>query len=211
MTGQPGQARPRASELLERLLRPRPGEPSTLGERLAGLEDRAFGVLLLLFALPNLVPLPVPAASTVLGVPLVLLAVQMVLGLPRPHLPARLARWGPEHRVAERVAAGARSVLGRVERLSRPRWRFLANHRFRRALGVICLILAVVLSLPIPLGNQLPSLALSLIARGLLEEDGDCIAAGLAVGAVGLLVVASVLIAAEALPDLVRRIPALTR
>ena len=40
--------------------------------------DRAFGALLLVFALPNLLPLP-PGSSTVLGIPLMLISVQLAL------------------------------------------------------------------------------------------------------------------------------------
>jgi hypothetical protein len=199
----------RTSELLERLLRAHPaGEPWTLGERVAVLGDRAFGVLLLMFALPNLVPVPLPAMSTVLGVPLILLAGQMLIGLPRPRLPSRLARWRPERRHADHVVAGARGLLGRLERFVRPRWRFLADdRRVRHLLGAVCLALALVLALPIPLGNLLPALALSLIALGLLEKDGLVIAAGVALGAVGLLVVvASVLALAGSLPGVLRHV-----
>lgn len=198
----------RTSELLDRLLRDHPdGRSATLGDRVAVLGDRGFGVLLLVFALPNLVPMPLPAMSTVLGLPLILLAAQMLIGLTRPRLPTRLARWSPERRHADRVVAGARALLGRLERFVRPRWRFLADdRRSRHALGAVCLALALVLALPIPLGNLLPSLALSLIALGQLEKDGVVIAAGIAVGAVGLLVVASVFALAESLPAVLRHV-----
>jgi hypothetical protein len=199
----------RTSELLERLLRAHPtGEPWTLGDRVAVLGDRAFGVLLLMFALPNLLPVPLPGMSAVLGLPLVLLAAQMLIGLSRPRLPARLARWCPEPRHADHVVAGARRLLSRLERFVRPRWPFLADdRRVRHLLGAVCLALALVLALPIPLGNLLPALALSLIALGLLERDGLVVAVGVALGAVGLLVVvASVLAVAETLPGILRHL-----
>lgn len=37
--------------------------------------------------------------------------------------------------------------------------------------GLVCLLLSVVLVLPIPLGNVLPALAISLLALGVLARD----------------------------------------
>ena len=64
--------RVRTSDLLANYARHLNGERVTLGELVALLGNRSFGLLLLLFALPNLVPLP-PGSSTVFGLPLLLL------------------------------------------------------------------------------------------------------------------------------------------
>src|SRR5262245_21579476 len=61
---------------------------SQLSDRLA---DRAYGVLLFVFAFPNLVPLP-PFVSALLAVPIVLVAVQFIFGVPQPNFPAWLGR-----------------------------------------------------------------------------------------------------------------------
>ena len=58
------------------------------------------------------------------------------------------------------------------------------------------MLLAVVLVLPIPLGNMLPALAISMLALGILERDGFWILAGLAVAAVSAAVVSGVVFAA---------------
>ena len=62
--------------------------------------------------------------------------------------------------------------------------------------GLVRLLLAVVLVLPIPLGNMLPALAISMLALGILERDGFWILAGLAVAAVSAAVVSGVVFAA---------------
>jgi hypothetical protein len=54
--------------------------------------------------------------------------------------------------------------------------------------GLVCLqiavvLVAVVLVLPVPLGDMLPALAISLLALGVLERDGLWILAGLAAAA----------------------------
>lgn len=58
--------------------------------------------------------------------------------------------------------------------------------------GLVCLMLAVVLVLPIPMGNMLPALAISLMALGLLERDGVWIGAGLIMALVSMIVVSGV-------------------
>jgi len=60
---------------------------------------------------------------------------------------------------------------------------------FQRFVGAICLILAIIVMLPIPLGNMLPTLAICILALGVLEKDGAWIIMGAAAaaGAIGLL------------------------
>ena len=46
-------------------------------------------------------------------------------------------------------------------------------------MGAVCLLLSLILVLPIPFGNMLPSLAICIIALGMLERDGAWILGGL--------------------------------
>jgi hypothetical protein len=86
--------------------------------------------------------------------------------------------------------------LARAERLLRPRAVLLVLPPMEYLVGLVCLLLAVVLVLPIPLGNMLPALAISMLALGILERDGFWILAGLAVAAVSAAVVSGVVFAA---------------
>ena len=58
------------------------------------------------------------------------------------------------------------------------------------------LILAVILFLPLPLGNILPALTISLFSLAMLERDGLWVIAGLVMSVVSLVVVGSVVVAA---------------
>lgn len=154
------------------------GRPLTLGDLLEATGSRAHGVALLLLSLPEALPLPVPSASAVLGVPLVLISAHLVLFGERATLPRRLrARTLPAWLLGllrERVAP----VLARAERLSRARWMPLA--RGDRLLGVVCTYLSVLLLLPLPFFNVPPALCLVLIAWGMVQRDGLAVLAGLA-------------------------------
>jgi hypothetical protein len=85
--------------------------------------------------------------------------------------------------------------LERAETLLKPRASILAMPPVEYLVGSICLLLALVLVLPIPLGNMLPALAISLMALGLLERDGVWIGAGLIMAVVSMVVVSGVLFA----------------
>src|SRR5262245_14056215 len=83
---------PRTSTLLRDFIATQTEPRVTLGALRDALDDRGFGVLILFFALPNLVPVNIPLLSALLGVPLVLLAAQLAYGRHKPWLPDWLAR-----------------------------------------------------------------------------------------------------------------------
>ena len=68
----------RLSELLHDLA-DKAGERISLGALADAIGERSFAALMIIFAAPNLIPMP-PGASTVFGVPLLLVAVQLLLG-----------------------------------------------------------------------------------------------------------------------------------
>jgi len=149
--------------------------------------------LLLVFAFPNVLPAP-PGVSGILGLPLIYLAFQTMLGRV-PWLPRFIGeRAMPRERFAQLVDRLA-PWLARAERLLRPRWSVLVGHRAENVLGAVCLVLAVVLALPIPLGNMLPAFAICLIALGILERDGVWTSIGLLVGLGSLVLVSGVVYA----------------
>jgi hypothetical protein len=168
-------------------------ERVSVGDLLDELGDRALGALMFVFAVPNVLPVP-PGTSAILGTPLVFLAAQMMFGR-GPWLPAIVAKRSLSR---EDFAALVRRVipwLVKAEKLLRPRFSALASPPVEYAVGLVCLLLALVLALPIPLGNMLPALAISLLALGMLERDGYWIVAGLAAGVVAAAVVSGVVFA----------------
>lgn len=168
-------------------------ETIAINDLITLLGGRGRAGLILLFALPNVLPAP-PGMSGVLGVPLLYLSFQMMLGRV-PWLPRLVGhRALPRDRFAQLVETVA-PWLARAERLLRPRWPLLVNHRAEHAIGAFCLVLAAVLALPIPLGNMLPALAICLIALGVLERDGLWVLIGALVGVVSLFIVAGVVYA----------------
>lgn len=168
-------------------------ERISIGDLLAALGDRALAALLFVFAVPNVLPVP-PGTSTILGAPLVFLAAQLAFGR-QPWLPAFIA----DRTMTRADFAGLVRRIGpwlaRAERLLRPRAIALSQPPMEYLVGLVCLLLAMVLVLPVPLGNMLPALAISLLALGILERDGLWILAGLMAAAASAVVVSGVVFA----------------
>lgn len=146
-----------------------------------------------IFSFPNVSPTP-PGTSTILGAPLIFLAE-----------PLKLCRdlWLPQF-VANRSMTRSdfsslvqRIVpwLQRAKGLLCPHLTSCALPPMAYVVGLLSLLLAVLLVLPIPLGNVLPALAINLMALGVLERDGLWVLSGLTATGVAVFVVYGVVFA----------------
>lgn len=177
---QGAQCRP-LSIVLSELAAQKSVERISVGELLAALNDRAMAALLLMFALPNVIPTP-PGTSAVLGAPLVFLAAQLTFGR-RPWLPGFISRRSMPHSYFAAFVVRAVPWLQRAERMLQPRAQWLSRPPLEYGVGAVCLLMSVIIFLPIPMGNILPALSICLCALGILERDGVWIAAGLVASA----------------------------
>lgn len=157
------------------------------------LGDRAIGALMFVFAVPNVMPVP-PGVSAVLGTPLVFLAAQLMTGR-APWLPGVVAQRSLSREDFARLMDRVLPWLMRGEKLLRPRLGVWVRPPVEYLVGAICLLLAVVLVLPIPLGNTLPALAISVLALGVLERDGLWVLAGTVAAVIAGAVVSGVVLA----------------
>ena len=189
-------ARQPLSEIL-RELSERPQPSLSVGELMARVGGRAMGALLLIFGLFCILPLP-PGSTTLLGAPLVLLAPQLMFGAGAPWLPAKVRAQTVATADLKRGLPKVLRWLERAEALSRPRLLFLFSAWGQRAIGLVCTVLALVLILPIPLGNILPAASVSVLSLALVQRDGVLALAGyaLAAASAGVLVLAAEIIGA---------------
>jgi hypothetical protein len=168
------------------------GRDVTVGEILAALKDRGFGVFMILFALPNAV---IPGISFILGAPVVLFALQLAFGRDEVWLPEFMRRQKLSAELFQKVAARVEKFLVWVEKRSMPRWNSVVSGHGQRFLGLYIAVVAVFLMLPIPFGNILPAFGIALMAVGLIEKDGKAAAIGMVLGFLGNLYI-SVAVAA---------------
>lgn len=196
--GAPVRRRPRRlSQLFAQMARDADGQVSLASIRDA-LGDRSFAALLVLFAAFNLLPLP-PGATAISGLPLVIVSAQMMYGSKRTWLPRFLMDRSISAETFRRIMDWTVPRLIRLERLIQPRYWPFWRRQGDRVIGVMTFILAIVVTLPIPLGNWLPAASTALLGLSLVERDGILFAVGTALGVVAMVVIVAVFGSATAL------------
>jgi hypothetical protein len=175
------------SEVLSEQAR-RSDDTVELGSLLGSLQSRAHGAALLVFALPEALPIPTPSVSTILAVPLIIVSTHLLLFGDEADLPSRISRIRVPMRVVRAAIGAALPALRWAERWSRPRWPAIAGRVWLA--GGAALVLSVILLLPIPLFNLAPAFSLAVIGFGLIQRDGLVIVLGigLAVALIALMI-----------------------
>lgn len=157
-------------------------EKITIGRLIQVLGDRAFGIVVFIFALPNCIPLPgIPGFSTITGFPIVLFGIQMMLGK-QLWVPSRIAAYEFPRDQFIKVLTKALPTIKRVEWMLRPRLEWFASKPVERLIGLFFFIFGTILALPIPFANFPLGIAICLLALGLIERDGFVILVGIVVG-----------------------------
>lgn len=143
-----------------------------LGELVNAFGERGFGALLLLLGLLSAVIGGIPGTTTVIGVPIMVLSVQLIFRRDQLWMPRWLLK-----RSFDRAAyrASIAKTLGRlrmIERLSRPRLSVMTSEVGEVMIGLACVGLVVILMLPIIFANLAPSLIIAAFGFGLMQRDG---------------------------------------
>ena len=150
----------------------------TLREIRDRLDERGFGLLILILSVPCLVP-ALYGVPQIIGVPILLLAAQLLIGRREPWLPRVLLDRRVPNTWLDRMGEFATRRMGWFERLSRPRLAVFANGLGERVAAGF-MILAT-LTIVLPMTNTVPSIALALMAAGLIVRDGLFVLGGMAV------------------------------
>jgi hypothetical protein len=161
----------------------------TLGSLVEVFERKSFAIVfVLLLGVPAL-PLPTGGATHVFEIIAVVLALQLILGRETIWLPARWCRLelaGPRQK---RFIAGLMRMIRRLERFSRPRLRWLFDHRLTNIVFGVLVIAGCAgafFAPPFTGLDTLPALGVVLLSLGVLLEDFLVVVAGLAVGTAGV-------------------------
>ena len=145
-------------------------EPVPLHTLAALHGSAAPGTLLILLAAPCL--LPVPGVGTALGMGLLAMALAMWRGQASTVLSGRVAGFTMPAQWARRVLRLLAALHDIAARVTRKRLKQLADAGQHGVAAGGVAVMAVLIVLPIPLGNVLPALALMLLGLGLALRDG---------------------------------------
>ena len=178
-TGAPAR---RTSEILRQILADNPQDKISVEQILNSMGTSSFGTSIMVFSVPEVIPIPVPGLAAVVVLPTGILAAQMIAGSREVRLPKELLKRAIPRKV---FAAAVKAILPHLERAEkrvRPRWQWATSPAAKRFLGAFILLLAGFMSLPIPMTNVPPAIAMFMIGMGLTERDGKLIALGVTLG-----------------------------
>jgi hypothetical protein len=184
----PPQQPEKVSDQLERFLS---GEgDKTLGGLIELFEEKAFAlVFVLLMGVPAL-PLPTGGATHVFEVVTALLALQLIVGRDEIWLPQRWRRLQLAGPGRQRFLNGLMKMIRWLERFSKPRFRFLFNHRLSSIVfGVLVLggTVGAFAAPPFTGLDTLPSLGVVLLSLAVLLEDFVVAVIAIAIGVGGVI------------------------
>lgn len=153
----------------------------TLDWVLAQLHERAFGLFLLVLALPCCIPF-LYGVPQVVALPLMFISAQIVMGRKSPWLPKRLGTRTVSTTSLTNLAERAGPWLRRIEAVSSPRLVALTRAPMDRIVGLALVLFSASILLPIPLTNTVPGFAVVVIAMGMLQRDGILVILGVVLG-----------------------------
>ncbi|KQO82196.1 hypothetical protein ASF29_16755 [Rhizobium sp. Leaf262] len=154
-------------------------ERVSLDHLLEQLGDKAIAFVLLVFAIPAIIPTPGIPAGFIFGTALAILSLQMMFRASKLVLPGFLGRRSVSRSLIQLTADKAAPRLERLERLLKPRGHVLAKFFGPAAIGIVIFLMAVLIALPIPFGNTLPGITVLIIAMALAQRDDLALLGGL--------------------------------
>lgn len=171
----------------------------TIGEALDAMGESGFGFVMLVLALPALIPVPGPF-GLVFGSALAIVALQFAVGIRSLWLPFFLRSRRLPASVFQLLERHARPLVRRTEQAIQPgRFKALTGRALPYCLGLPVFALAVAIALPIPFGNLIPVIAICVMAIGLIEKDGLVVLLGMLLTVAALAVTAALLRGAASL------------
>lgn len=158
------------------------GESTTVAEALDGLGHMSHAALVLLPALVVVTPLSgIPGLSSLLGITIGLVSLQMIAGRRRLWLPKWILRQEVGSRKLVRTLRSLRKPAGFADRLTRERLSWLVRPPARLLLQVLCMICGFAMPFleVFPFSSSILGGAIAAFATAILARDGLLAAIGL--------------------------------
>ncbi|KPQ14364.1 MAG: putative ABC transporter permease component [Rhodobacteraceae bacterium HLUCCO18] len=176
------------------------GDAASMDWIMAQLHERAFGLFLLVLALPCCIPF-LYGVPQIVALPLMFISAQILLGRTRPWLPRKLGARTVSKAALEDLSRRATPWLQRIETVSRPRLASLTRRPLDQVVGLTLVLFSASILVPLPGTNTVPGIAVVIVAMGLLQRDGVLVILGSLLGTAWI---ASLVFAGATLVSLLR-------
>jgi hypothetical protein len=187
-----------ASDMLQGVVNNHQSDRVSFADLKTALHERGFGLLMLIFALPISLPLPLPPGATFLpALPLILFSVQMIMGMDSPWLPKYIGEKSLKRTTLAFIIEKAAPYLKKIERHLKPRFSFASSRTGEKIIGLAALIFSICIMIPLPFTQMVPAMGISIMSLGLLSKDGITIVAGMVIGMIGAGITTIIIILGE--------------
>ena len=144
----------------------------TIGELIHNFKSSdSFAICILLLAIPNSIPIPTPPGfSSIFGLIIIIIALQMFKGQAYPKLPKILSQKKISVSFLQAAIKKASPLILKIENLVRPKQHpFFQNNN--KIIGAYFLFCGFILFLPIPFGNIFSGISISICAISVIEKN----------------------------------------
>jgi hypothetical protein len=171
-----------------------PGGPSTtLGEIVDRLDERAFGVLMILLCLPCIPPF-IYILPQIVSVPMMALSLQMAAGRQSPWMPSKFRDRRFDLTEFNKALDSVEKYLRWLEKIARPRFPAITGRLGARIAGGLMTIPAFSVMLPLVGANTAPSIGMTIASLGFIQRDGLFVIAGLVISLGWVILFATVIL-----------------
>jgi len=153
-----------------------------MSDLLEALHERGFGFLLFIFALPAAIPLPGLGVNIIIALPLLFLTAQQAMGRQSIWIPASIKHKSISRETFNGMVDKSLPLVKRIEFFVRPRLGFITDGVFSVFIGILGLVMALSICVPLPLTNTVPAFGIALMAVGVIMRDGLAVIAGAMIG-----------------------------
>ena len=165
--------RPSISHIFTDFLKSHTDSKVKFGDLVDALGHRGQAILLLMLALPNALLLStIPGISTIFGLPMCFVALQMLINLPHLWLPETLRNKVVDRSLLEKIIQRSCVYLVKVEYYIQPRLTYFTYGIFSKIIALFLLTQSAIIALPIPFGNFLGGWGVVFLALAIIERDG---------------------------------------
>ena len=170
-------------------------EKMSFGDILNKLKDEGLLFLIALAAFPAAIPIPTPPGfTTLVGLPMCFLTVQLIFRQEHPWLPEWILKKQIQTATFIKGIQKLEPIMNKLTFFLRPRYKRFTTRKVEILVGVVAFLCSVSVALPILFGNAVPSAAVLIMALGFLYEDGLAVLLGIIIGIIGIIISTTVVL-----------------
>lgn len=146
----------------------------TLQELVELLGEQSHHILIIIFCIPYLQPIPFPGLSSIFALVIIILSFFLLLQRP-PWFPTKIQKFEFKQEILLRLLTASQNVWKKIGKIIHTRLSFvfkIPGAKTADFLMVLVSSLLLSLPLPIPFSNLIPTLPIFFNSLGHLEEDG---------------------------------------